>query len=148
MSRSRELDEPEIVIEAPETGLEPAVEARLRDELLACPDVAFGHLPQVTVHGHGSGPRMTLFVWLVPEGIGSLRAALNQVSEAVARALPKDQYLDVLILNSAPELLAPVEAADALLVVRDPEERQRAVEAAACGPTTAKPSEGGRSRWW
>jgi hypothetical protein len=123
-------DGPRIIIEPPQAGLGEEVENRLREELASCPDVAFAHLPQVTVEGHQERPQLSLFVWLVPEAVGSLRAALNLVSEAVARALPEDVFVDVLILNSAPELLEPVEAAGCLLVERDGEERRRARDAA------------------
>jgi hypothetical protein len=122
--------EQEIVIEAPAVGLGEEIEARLRAELESCPDVAFAHLTQVSVAGRQPEPQLSLFVWLVPEAVGSLLPALNLVSEAVARALPEHLYVDVLILNSAPELLAPVEAAGCLLVERDPEERRRACAAA------------------
>ncbi len=123
-------DDPEIIIESPDAGLDDEIEDRLRIELGSCPDVAFAHLPQVTVVGRQEKPQLSLFVWLVPEAVGSLRAALNLVCEAVARALPEDVFLDVLILNSAPELLATVEAAGCLLVERDPQERRRACAAA------------------
>jgi hypothetical protein len=59
----------------------------------------------------------------------SLRAALNLVSESVAKALPRDRFLDVVILNSAPELLPDVERAGCLFVEPDPDERQRALAA-------------------
>lgn len=124
-----EIDQ-EIHIEAPEAGFGDEVEARLRAELGSCPDVAFAHLTQVTVVGRQPEPQTSLFVWLVPEAVGSLRPALNLVSEAVARALPEHLYVDVLILNSVPELLAPVEAAGCLLVERDAKERRRALAAA------------------
>jgi hypothetical protein len=122
--------EPEVVIEAPAVPLEPRIEDRLRSELGRCPDLAFAHLPQVRVPELQPAPQLTLFVWLVPEALGSLRGALNLVCEAVARALPEDRFLDVAILNSAPEMLAEVEAAGCLLVERDPGERQRARAAA------------------
>ena len=123
-------NDPEIIIEAPVTGLGDVVESRLRTELASCPDVAFAHLTQVTVVGPQATPQLSLFVWLVPEAVGSLRAALNLVSEAVARALPEDVFLDVLILNSVPELLSAVEKAGCLLIERDADERSRALAAA------------------
>jgi len=134
--------EQEIVIEAPEVGLGEEIEARLRTELESCPDVAFAHLTQVSVSGPRPEPQLSLFVWLVPEAVGSLLPALNLVSEAVARALPEHRHVDVLILNSAPELLAPVEAANCLFVERDAEERRRACAAADRnrGPEPPKPS--------
>lgn len=122
--------DPEIIIERPDVGLDDEVERRLREELASCPDVAFAHLVQVTVVGHQETPQLSLFVWLVPEAVGSLRSALNLVSEAVARALPEEVFLDVLILNSVPELLSSVEAAGCLIAERDAEERRRARDAA------------------
>lgn len=139
-------NEPEIVIEPPENGLAEDVEARLRTELGECPDVAFAHLCQITVIGQSSTPQLGLFVWLVPEAVGSLRAALNLVSEAVARALPEDVCLDVLILNSVPELLARVEKTNCLLVERDQEERRRACDAATREPGEPPPNP--RRRIW
>jgi hypothetical protein len=121
---------PEIRIEPAADPLDPEIERRLRHELDACPDVAFAHLRQVTVEGHQLKPSLSLFVWLVPEAVSSLRASLNLVCEAVARAIPDETYLDVLILNSVPELLAAVESAGCPIVERDPSERQRALEAA------------------
>jgi hypothetical protein len=125
---------PELRIEPARDPLEPELMARLSEGLLQCPDVAFAHLPQVLVHGQQSRPELTLFVWLEPGSVRSVRAALNLVSAAVARVMPRKRYLDVVILNSAPELLEAVEAAGCLVVERNPEERRRALEAA-------------RSRW-
>jgi hypothetical protein len=64
---------------------------------------------------------------VAPSALRSLRF-LNPVSEA-GRILRGD-FLDVLVLNSAPELLVEVEAARSLLVENDPEERARALAAA------------------
>lgn len=139
-------NDPEIIIEAPVRGLDDEIENRLCTELAECPDVAFAHLTQVTVVGLQTTPQLSLFVWLVPEAVGSLRPALNLVSEAVARALPEDLFLDVLILNSVPELLVSVESAGRLLVVRDVEERRRA-RAAAEQPPTQEPAES-RKKFW
>lgn len=139
-------NEPEIVIEAPARGLDDEVESRLRTELASCPDVAFAHLTQVTVKSPKATPQLSLFVWLVPEAVGSLRAALNLVSEAVARALPEGVFLDVLILNSVPELLMPVEDAGCLLVERDADERRRALDAA--DQPEDPDVNGSRGRFW
>jgi hypothetical protein len=117
----------------------------LETEIGNCPDVAFAYLPEVVVEGRQSAPEPALFVWIVPEALGSLRFALNLVSEAVARALPEDAYLDVVVLNSAPELLERLEEVDCLLVERVPEERYRALEAARTG-TGPEPMP--RGRWW
>jgi hypothetical protein len=106
------------------------VEVKLREGLDACPDLAFAHLVDVEVPEHGEAPDTVLFVWLVPAAMKSMRAALNLVSEAVARALPTDRYLDVVILNSAPEVLLDVERAGCLFVEPHPNERQRALAAA------------------
>jgi hypothetical protein len=88
-------------ITPPARPLEDEVEDKLRKGLEACPDVAFAHLVDVDVPGLGEGPGTVLFVWLVPAAMKSLRAALNLVSESVAKALPRDRFLDVVILNSA-----------------------------------------------
>lgn len=125
---------------------DPGVLEALEKEIDRCPDVAFAYLPDVMVHGRQSAPESVLFVWLVPEALGSLRFALNLVSEAVARALPEEAYLDVVVLNSAPELLERLERADCLLVERVAVERQRALEAAWSGaaPEPLAP----RRKWW
>jgi hypothetical protein len=122
--------EAEILVEGPPEGFGAEIGERLSAEIGSCPDVAFAHLARVTVVGDSSGPQPSLFVWLVPSAMGSLRSSLNLVSEAVARALPDDLYLDVLILNSAPELLSDVEGAGRLVAERDPDERRRALTAA------------------
>ena len=133
-------------IGTPREPLDDGVMKRVQDGLQQCPDVAFAHLPEVMVPGRQERPGLVLFVWLVPGALRSLRSALNLVSEVVARALPEERYLDVVILNSAPELLEAVERAQCLVVERDPEERQRALNAAAGsagdfgGPR--------RRRWW
>lgn len=114
--------------------------------LTANPDVAFAHLVDVEVEGVGEPPCPTLFVWLRPEAVGSLRLALNVLAEAVAEAIPTDRFLDVLILNSAPELLGLVERAGGLLVERDPDERRRALEAAEASDA-GQPTEPPRG-WW
>jgi hypothetical protein len=63
----------------------------------------------------------------------------------VARSLPEGQYLDVVVLNSAPELLEAVERAGCLLVERDPAERVRAL-AAVSGE--AQPEPATKRPWW
>jgi hypothetical protein len=93
----------------------------------------------VEVEGVEGGPNMSLFVWLVAEGVGSLRGSLNLVSEVVAGAIPRDRFVDVLILNSASELLEDVESAGCLFVERDPEERMRAIAAARGNPDRGGP---------
>ncbi|MFV2072603.1 MAG: hypothetical protein ACC742_08125 [Thermoanaerobaculales bacterium] len=122
--------EVDLRITPPEDPLDPEIKEKLRAALAKCPDVAFAHLPQVEVIGREEPPVLALFVWLVPESMGSLRSALNLTSEIVARELPSDRFLDVVILNSAPELLPDVENADCLLVERDAGERRRAQQAA------------------
>jgi len=132
----------------PNDPLDPAVLAELRVAIGSCPDVAFAHLVDVAVPGRQTAPEPALFVWLVPEAMGSLRAALNLLSATVARVLPAERFLDVLILNSAPELLAAVEEARCLLVERDPEERRRAREAAAAGSQETGETTAPRPWWW
>jgi len=102
---------------------------KLRDGLERCADLAFAHLVDVDVPETGDEPGLVLFVWLDPAAMRSLRPALNLVSETVAKALPEDRFLDVVILNSAPELLPDVERAGCLFVEPLPKERRRALEA-------------------
>lgn len=141
------------VVESPEIVMSPRgrvfgaeVEQRLKEQLMCCPDVAFAHLPEVLVPARQQRPEPVLFVWLEPGALRSLRFALNLVSEAVARALPDGEFLDVVVLNSAPELLEQVEAAGSLLVEKNPEERQRALRAAS-EPVTLDGAPG-RPWWW
>lgn len=130
----------------PGEPLGPEIEERLGEILAACPDLAFAHLADVEVTEEPGSVSPALFVWLRPESMYSIRAALNLVSEGVARALPADRYLDVVILNSAPELLASVEGVGTLVADNDPEERSRARAAALDleGYTPLPP----RRRWW
>jgi hypothetical protein len=119
----------------------------LRSALAACPDVAFAHLVDVQVEGVRDEPQLSLFVWLEPDSLKSLRGSLNLVCETVAGAIPGDRCVDVLILNSAPELLADVESAKCLFVERDPAQRKLAADAA------LEALEGDRGRtgsttWW
>jgi hypothetical protein len=142
------MDDPDesIVIRAPARPLDAEVEAKLRSALGKCPDIGFAHLVEVEVSGRDEEPALALFAWLTPQGMGSLRASLTLVSEIVAGVLPEGRFLDVLILNSAPELLDRVESAGCLLVECDPQERLRALEAAATGGSD-EPTDGGRG-WW
>lgn len=137
---------PEIMISPRGADLGPTVEQRLKDELGRCPDLAFAHLPRVLVPARQERPEPVLFVWLDPGALRSLRFALNLVSEAVARALPDGEFLDVVVLNSAPELLERVEAAGSLLVEKNPEERARALQAASEASVLEIPAE--RPWWW
>jgi len=137
----------QIRITPPEPSLDHDILQKLREGLEICPDLAFAYLADVEVVGEDRRSAMTLFVWLVPGAVRSLRPALNLVSEVVAGALPEDLFLDVAILNSAVELLQDVERADCLFVVRDAEERRRALEAAA-NPNLFGEPETGRRWWW
>jgi hypothetical protein len=124
------VEDRQLRITPPGQPLGAEVEVKLREALDACPDLAFAHLVDVEIPEHGEAPDMVLFVWLVPAAMKSMRAALNLVSEAVATALPPDRYLDVVILNSAPEVLPDVERAGCLFVEPHADERQRALAAA------------------
>ena len=116
-------------ITPPGQPLGDEVEKKLCEGLEACPDLAFAHLVDVEVLEQDEGPAMVLFVWLDPVAMRSMRAALNLVSETVAKALPGDRFLDVVILNSAPELLSDVERSRCLFVEPHPDERKRALAA-------------------
>jgi len=119
----------EIRITPPGQPLANEVLEKLRDGLDGCADLAFAHLVDVDVPERREEPGLVLFVWLVPAAMRYLRAALNLVSETVAKALPEDRFLDVVILNSAPELLSDVERAGCLFVEPDAGERRRALAA-------------------
>ena len=141
--------EEKIIIRRPQPPLDDAVLQELQQGLETCPDVAFAHLCDVEVVGADHRSAMTLFVWLVPAAMRSLRMALNLVSEVIAGALPEDRFIDVAILNSAPELLQDVERADCLFVIRDVEERQSALAAAESpNPGVHGESETNRRWWW
>ena len=116
-------------ITPPGTPLAEEAESALRDGLNTCPDLAFAHLVDVEVAESGEGPGMVLFAWLVPSAMRSMRAALNLLSDTVAGTLPRDRFVDIVILNSAPELLPEVERVGCLFVEPDADERRRALEA-------------------
>lgn len=139
--------EPEIRIIRPTLPFDREILDKLGEEIGGCPDVAFAHLCEVEVVERGEGPGPVLFVWLVSRAVRSLKPALNLVSEAVARALPEDRFVDVVILNSVPELLQSVEAVGCLLVERDPEERRIAV-AAGSEDRAGEDGATGSRRWW
>ena len=120
-------------ISSPSRPLDEEATRSLRAALSVCPDVAFAHLVDCEVEGVAAEPSLSLFVWLMPESMNSLRGSLNLVSEVVAGAIPRDRWVDVLILNSAPELLANVEDAGCLFVEREPAERNRAIAASKHG---------------
>lgn len=136
-----------IIVRPPSRPLDHDVSAALCSGLERCPDVAFAHLVDLEVPGAPEGASPALFVWLQPAAMRSLRMSLNLVSEIVADVLPEAVHLDVLILNSAPELLDRVESAGCLLVERDPDERRRALEAAAAPVGDARTT-GRRRPWW
>ena len=140
--------EQEITIRRPESPLDDDVLEKLRQGLESCPDVAFAHLCDVEVVGGDHRSAMTLFVWLVPAALRSLRMALNLVSEVIAKALPEDRFIDVAILNSAPELLQDLERADCLIVIGDAEERRRALTAASDPDTGVDAEPDTTRRWW
>ena len=124
------MTEPDqIRLSRPSHPLDDGVLDELRQGLERCTDVAFAHLVDVDVLERDDGPSPALFVWLVPAAMKSLRPALNLVSEIVADALPADRFLDVLILNSVPEMLPDLERVGCLFVETDPDERRRALAA-------------------
>jgi len=139
---------PDVRIEAPREPFEPELMSKMRDALEQCPDIAFAHLPQVLVPGRQAEPELALFVWLVPEAVASLRLALNAVSDVVARVLPREKYLDVVVLNSVPELLEQVEAAGCLVAERDRDERRRALAAARSDDSEQHPTPSVKPWWW
>jgi hypothetical protein len=120
--------EPAVHVSRCAAPLTPEVSEKLRDALSVCPDVAFCYLGDVLVEGHEAASP-TLFVWLEGRAVGSVRSALALVSRAVSGSLPADRFLDVVILNSAPELLSEVAARAELLVERNEAEHRRAMDA-------------------
>ncbi|HHQ47929.1 MAG TPA: hypothetical protein ENK19_03495 [Acidobacteria bacterium] len=130
---------------APRWGLDDRVMGRLKEELASCPDVAFAHLVEAVPPGQA--PALALFVWIEPQAMGSIRSALNLVCRTVGQVLPDDRFTDVVILNSAPELLADVEAAGCLLVEPDPEEHARALESLRALQEQG-PEESTARGWW
>ena len=144
---TRQGRQDDIRIEQPGSALDSPALHKLAEELEHCPDVAFAYLNTVVVASPQGEAAPTLFVWLRRESMGSIRSALNLVSEAVSRALPDDRFLDVAILNSAPELLGDVERSGTLVVLNDTEERLHAQEAMRSTPTD-DPLGDSRSPWW
>jgi len=110
--------------------LSPETEARLKSGIQSCSDVAFAYLAQVQVPERQEEPGPVLFVWLRPAALSAVHAALNLVCQAVAKAITDKTFLDVVVLNSASELLPTLEQAGCLLTEVDREERQRALWAA------------------
>lgn len=137
----------------PRVRLEPGagsfsqhVEDELRDVLAACPDLAFAYLMNAEIEGHGeAGP--VLLAWVSAGAMGSLKGALNLISEGVARALPDGRFMDVVILNSAPELLADAQLVAEPFVVNDSPELERA-RAATTDMEDYQPLPPRRRFWW
>ena len=100
---------------------------KLREALSGYADLAFAHLDHVVVE-EAPGGNLVLFAWLRRGGLRWMRPSLKRVSELVARSIPSGSFIDVVILNSAPELLEEIEAVGGLLVENDPEERRRVLE--------------------
>jgi hypothetical protein len=138
--------EERVLFSRPRQPFDEKVVIKLRAGMENCPDVAFVYLADAEVVDRQDRPGQVIFVWLVAAAMGSLRGALNLVSETVAAALPEDRFLDVVILNSAPELLEDLERADCLFVVRDAEERRRALAAASNRDADGLPEP--PRRWW
>jgi hypothetical protein len=122
--------------------------SRLQNGLGRCPDVAFAFLADVHVAEVSAEPNQVLFVWLEPAALRSLRSALNTVSEIVSGALPGERFLDVVILNSAPELLLDLDRQAELVDDSNPDERSRALAAARSPDRPEAPAQEKRRRWW
>jgi len=137
----------EIVVKPVRKPWPEAVVGSLVKALSAAPDVAFAHLVDAGVPGQGE-VHTALFVWLQPGALRSLRRVFNQVSATVSGALPDGTAVDVIILNSAPEWLEQVEAVGGLIVESDPEERGRALAAAAAEPIEGEGEHLRRGPWW
>jgi hypothetical protein len=140
---------PDLRISRCSMDLAPDTMAALRERLSACPDLAFTYLAEVQVDGHDD-PAPTLFVWLEARALGSVRSALDLVARAVAQTLPAECFLDVVILNSAPDLLDAVAAEGDLVTETNPDERRRAMAAstAADGVMPDEPGRDSGASWW
>jgi len=137
----------EIIVKPVQKPWPESVQRSLAQALSAAPDVAFAHLADAGVPGQGE-IHTALFVWLQPGALRYLRRVLNQVSAIVSGALPNGIAVDVIILNSAPELLEIVEAVGGLIVECDPDERRRALESAAATPSENDDSYSRKGPWW
>ncbi|MCK5378240.1 MAG: hypothetical protein KAJ78_02500 [Acidobacteria bacterium] len=137
----------EIVVKPVREPWPEAILQRVVQALSGASDVAFAYLVDAGVPGQGD-MHVALFVWLQPGALRSLGRVLNQVSAIVSGAMPSGKAVDVIILNSAPEMLEVVEAAGGLIVENDPEERRRALEAAAATPTDDYGDHPRKGPWW
>lgn len=137
----------DVRISKPRNPLTADVIEALEHGLRICPDVAFAYLPEVEVPEASGEVNLVLFVWLRAEAMGSLRAALDLVSQVVAGALPTGVFIDVAILNSAPEMLIAIDDADCLIVDNEPEERQRVLDDAR-DPTRVPEAMPPQKNWW
>ncbi len=140
-------DEMNVKISKPVKGLADDVYAELARGLRVCPDVAFAYLPLVEIPETSDAPHLVLFVWLRAEAMHSLRAALDLVSQVVAHALTSSDFVDVVILNSAPEMLSAIDDADCLIVDNEPEERSRVLDDAR-DPSHVPEAMPPQKRWW
>ncbi len=136
-----------MIVQPLSTRFAPEVEDALVTRLRSCPDLAFAYLVEVTVPDHSDRPDPTLLAWLVRDAISSLRASLDLVAAAVAASIPGDSYLDVVILNSVPELLEALERTGNPLVVRDRDELERAF-AASRGDPPPSPGPAPKKPWY
>jgi hypothetical protein len=140
-------DEINVTISKPRTGLSNEVFGKLKHGLRECPDVAFAYLPQVEVPEASGEANLVLFVWLKAEAMGSLRSALDLVSQVASGALPTGEFVDVAILNSVPELLVAIDDADCLIIDNEPAERQRVLSDAR-DPQRVPEALPPRKKWW
>ncbi len=131
----------------PKEGLSGDVFDALKRGLGACPDVSFAYLPQVEVPEAAGEANLVLFVWLRAEAMGSMRSALDLISQIVAGALATGDFIDVAILNSVPELLVAIDDADCLVIDNEPEERQRVLDDAR-DPQRVPEALPPRQKWW
>lgn len=129
------------------TPLAAETQNRMIAALERCPDLAFAYLADVEVEGQGPATR-TLFAWLEAPALGSVRRALDLVARAVAESIDRDQFVDVVILNSAPELLAPVARSGLCLTAPNPDEWRRSLQAAETPSEGAAEDVAGSVPWW
>ena len=114
-------------IEAAGQHLDLEHREKLINNLVSFKDLAFAHLNHVRMEKGDEG-NLVLFLWLKRGGLRWMRASLNHASELVARSIPRGTFIDVVILNSAPELLADIESAGGLLIEKDRNEHEKVLE--------------------
>jgi len=146
MERFPEDPASELHFGPPTPSLDPTVLDKLTRGLATCQDVAFVYLANVLVPSQQEAASQVLFVWLTRNALGSVRFALARVSQVVATCLPEGEFVDVVILNTDPELLEQVAAVGVVVVENSAEEHTQALTATT--QPSADPAEPPQRWWW